>query len=133
MKKNKKRLSYCEKQKLNEAENQKKKIYLSAALLGIIVLGFVLVILYRNNVLKQKTNKNLEAFNKEINHQKELVEVKNKEITDSINYAKRIQQSILTSDNYFKKYTTDFFILFKPKDIVSGDFYWALIMKISLC
>ncbi len=115
-----------EKQKLNEAENQKKKIYLSAALLGIIVLGFVLVILYRNNVLKQKTNSNLEAFNKEINHQKELVEVKNKEITDSINYAKRIQQSILTSDNYFKKHTTDFFILFKPKDIVSGDFYWAL-------
>ena len=115
-----------EKQKVNEAENQKKKIYLSAALLGIIVLGFVLVILYRNNVLKQKTNSNLEAFNKEINHQKELVEVKNKEITDSINYAKRIQQSILTSDNYFKKHTTDFFILFKPKDIVSGDFYWAL-------
>lgn len=116
----------AEKQKLNEAENQKKKIYLSAALLGIIVLGFVLVILYRNNVLKQKTNKDLEAFNKEVNHQKELVDVKNKEITDSINYAKRIQQSILTSDNYFKKYTTDFFILFKPKDIVSGDFYWAL-------
>lgn len=115
-----------EKQKVNEAENQKKKIYLSAALLGIIILGFVLVILYRNNVLKQKTNSNLEAFNKEINHQKELVEVKNKEITDSINYAKRIQQSILTSDNYFKKHTTDFFILFKPKDIVSGDFYWAL-------
>ncbi len=115
-----------EKQKLNEAENQKKKIYLSAALLGIIVLGFVLVILYRNNVLKQKTNSSLEAFNKEVNHQKELVEVKNKEITDSINYAKRIQQSILTSDNYFKKHTTDFFILFKPKDIVSGDFYWAL-------
>jgi serine phosphatase RsbU (regulator of sigma subunit) len=115
-----------EKQKLNDAENQKKKIYLSAALVGLLVLGFVLVILYRNNRLKQKTNQNLEAFNKEINTQKELVELKNKEITDSINYAKRIQQSILTSENYFKKYTRDFFILFKPKDIVSGDFYWAL-------
>jgi serine phosphatase RsbU (regulator of sigma subunit) len=115
-----------EKQKLNETENQKKKIYLYAAVFGILVLAFVLVILYRNNVLKQKTNQNLEAFNKEINHQKELVDVKNKEITDSINYAKRIQQSILTSDLYFKRYTTDFFILFKPKDIVSGDFYWAL-------
>lgn len=115
-----------QKEKLNEAENQKKKIYLSAALIGIIVLGFVLVILYRNNILKQKTNSNLEAFNKEVNQQKELVEVKNKEITDSINYARRIQQSILTSDNYFKKHTTDYFILFKPKDIVSGDFYWAL-------
>ncbi len=115
-----------EKQKLNDAENQKRKGYLYAAFTGIIALGFVLAILYRNNRLKQKTNKNLEAFNKEVNHQKELVEEKNKEITDSINYAKRIQQSILTSDNYFKKHTEDFFILFKPKDIVSGDFYWAL-------
>ncbi len=115
-----------EKQKVNEAENQKEKIYLYAAFAGIVGLAFVLVILYRNNLLKQKTNKNLEAFNKEVNHQKELVEVKNKEITDSINYARRIQQSILTSDTYFKKHTTDFFILFKPKDIVSGDFYWAL-------
>ncbi|MES2513685.1 MAG: SpoIIE family protein phosphatase [Bacteroidota bacterium] len=115
-----------EKQKLNEAESQKKRVYLYMAVFGIVILGFVLAILYRNNVLKQKTNKNLQAFNKEINLQKDLVELKNKEITDSINYAKRIQQSILTSEHYFKKHTTDFFILFKPKDIVSGDFYWAL-------
>lgn len=105
---------------------KRKKIYLTVSLIGIAVLVLVLIVLYRNNVLKQKTNRNIEAFNKEVNHQKELVEVKNKEITDSINYAKRIQQSILTSDAYFKKYTEDFFILFKPKDIVSGDFYWAL-------
>jgi serine phosphatase RsbU (regulator of sigma subunit) len=115
-----------EKQKLNEAENQKKKVYLYSALFGIIVLAFILVFLYRNNISKQKTNSKLESFNKEIHLQKELVEEKNKEITDSINYALRIQQSILTSDNYFKKHTNDFFILFKPKDIVSGDFYWAL-------
>jgi serine phosphatase RsbU (regulator of sigma subunit)/tetratricopeptide (TPR) repeat protein len=115
-----------EKQKLNEAENHKKKLYLSAALFGILILAFVLGLVYRNNRLKEKTNNKLESFNREIQSQKELVEIKNKEITDSINYAKRIQQSILTSDNYFKKHTTDFFILFKPKDIVSGDFYWAL-------
>jgi serine phosphatase RsbU (regulator of sigma subunit) len=115
-----------EKQKLNEAEGQKKRVYLYAAVFGIVVLGFVLAILYRNNVLKQKTNKHLQAFNKEINHQKDLVELKNKEITDSINYAKRIQQSILTSEHYFKQHTREIFILFKPKDIVSGDFYWAL-------
>ena len=115
-----------EKQKLSELEGQKKKVYLYFAFLGIIVLGVFLALLYRNNRAKQKTNSKLEIFNKEINHQKELVEEKNKEITDSINYAQRIQQSILTSDNYFKKYTSDYFILFKPKDIVSGDFYWAL-------
>ncbi len=113
-------------QKQNELENEKKKLYLYSSLAGLFILVLVSVVLYRNNILKQRTNKNLESLNKEIHQQKELVEFKNKEITDSINYAKRIQQSILTSDAYFKKHTKDFFILFKPKDIVSGDFYWAL-------
>jgi serine phosphatase RsbU (regulator of sigma subunit) len=115
-----------QKQKHIDAESQKKKMLLFVAVFGILILICVLVILYRNNILKQKTNTRLSTFNKEINLQKELVEEKNKEITDSINYAKRIQQSVLTSEAYFKKYTNDFFILFKPKDIISGDFYWAL-------
>ena len=115
-----------EKQKLNETENRQKKMYLYLSSFGIVILISGLLFLYRNNVLKQKINLTLAANNTEIKHQKELLESKNKEITDSINYAKRIQQSILTSDNYFKKHTTDYFILFKPKDIVSGDFYWAL-------
>ncbi len=52
---------------------------------------------------------------------------KNKEITDSITYAKRIQTALLTSDEYIKNnIPAEHFILFKPKDIVSGDFYWAL-------
>ncbi|MBW8051619.1 MAG: PAS domain S-box protein [Cytophagales bacterium] len=48
----------------------------------------------------------------------------NKEITDSINYAKRIQSAIIPSVDEIKKYFPDSFVLFKPKDIVSGDFYW---------
>ncbi|HVA97897.1 MAG TPA: GAF domain-containing protein [Bacteroidia bacterium] len=52
------------------------------------------------------------------------IEQKNKDITDSINYAKRIQQAILPSDEQFRSYFPDSFILFKPKDIVAGDFYW---------
>ncbi len=116
----------AEKQKLIETENQKKKIYLYAALFGIVILACVLLILFKNNKLKHKANKDLELFNHEINHQKDLLETKNIEITDSINYAKRIQENILTSEAYFKANTNDFFILFKPKDIVSGDFYWAL-------
>jgi len=47
-----------------------------------------------------------------------------KEITDSINYAKLIQQAILPFDNEFNQHFTNSFILFKPKDVVSGDFYW---------
>jgi len=53
------------------------------------------------------------------------VEEKNKEILDSINYAQRIQHALLASDSMLKKNLPEHFVLFKPKDIVSGDFYWA--------
>jgi len=60
----------------------------------------------------------------EVVKQKEVIEMKNKDITDSINYAKRIQEAILPTRERFKSILPDSFILFKPKDIVSGDFYW---------
>ena len=116
----------AEKQKLSAAESEKGRLYLYFAGAGIVGLGILLLLLFRNNRAKHKANRELESFNSRISEQKDLVEEKNREITDSINYAKRIQQSILTSDPYFRKHTRDFFILFRPKDIVSGDFYWAL-------
>jgi ligand-binding sensor domain-containing protein/serine phosphatase RsbU (regulator of sigma subunit) len=59
--------------------------------------------------------------------QKQLVQEKAKEIMDSIHYAKRIQTALLTSHEYMAENIPDeHFVLFKPKDIVSGDFYWAL-------
>jgi len=60
----------------------------------------------------------------EVVRQKEEIEIKNKHITDSIRYAKRIQNAILPPDSYVKKLLPNSFILYKPKDIVSGDFYW---------
>ncbi len=60
----------------------------------------------------------------EVVRQKEEIEIKNKHITDSIRYAKRIQNAILPPDNYVKQMLPKSFILYKPKDIVSGDFYW---------
>jgi phosphoserine phosphatase RsbU/P len=59
-----------------------------------------------------------------ITKQKEELFDKNKEITDSINYAKRIQRAFIPKENEFSKAFKDSFVLFKPKDIVSGDFYW---------
>lgn len=56
--------------------------------------------------------------------QKEIIEEKQKEIIDSITYAKRIQEAILPPENYRKLYLPDSFVLYKPKDIVAGDFYW---------
>lgn len=62
----------------------------------------------------------------EIVHQKEIVEEKQKEIVDSINYAKRIQRAILAGDKLFDtSFKNNYFIYYQPKDIVSGDFYWA--------
>ena len=57
-------------------------------------------------------------------HQKELIETKNKEILDSITYAKRIQEAILPSEKLVKSFLPESFILYMPKDIVAGDFYW---------
>ena len=60
----------------------------------------------------------------EVVRQKEEIEVKNKHITDSIKYAQRIQNAILPPDDYIERLLPDSFVLYKPKDIVSGDFYW---------
>ncbi len=57
--------------------------------------------------------------------QKLQIEARNKEITDSINYAQRIQFALLANRELMKKHLPEHFILFLPKDIVSGDFYWA--------
>src|SRR4051812_31853801 len=61
---------------------------------------------------------------KDIRDKNKIIEEKNKDITDSINYAQRIQQAILSDKSEIKKQLPDSFVLFKPKDIVSGDFYW---------
>ncbi len=61
---------------------------------------------------------------RKIAEQKEELELKNKDILDSIRYARRIQHSILPSDKLFAENFSDYFILFRAKDMVSGDFYW---------
>lgn len=61
---------------------------------------------------------------KEINEQRQEIDEKNKDISDSIEYSKRIQQSIFIEKEKLKEYAPESFIFFKPRDIVSGDFYW---------
>jgi len=90
------------------------KIYLIAFCLMVAIFA---VFLYRNILQKKKANAALSEAYKQI-------EVKNKDITDSINYSKRIQEAMLPSAKLKYKLFKDIFILYKPKDIVSGDFYW---------
>ncbi len=60
-----------------------------------------------------------------IAHQKEMLILRNKKVTDSINYARRIQRAMLPSPEYLRKIVPNSFVLNKPRDIVSGDFYWV--------
>ncbi len=92
--------------------------YILAAILSTaLIFGFIS---YRTNSIK-KENKILE--NKVSERTKELAE-KNRDITSSIEYAKRIQEAILPSKDLIFSKLKNAFILYKPKDIVSGDFYW---------
>ncbi|MBI3135987.1 MAG: SpoIIE family protein phosphatase [Bacteroidetes bacterium] len=61
----------------------------------------------------------------EAEYQRHLVEEKHKEITDSINYAERIQRSFLATKDLLDENLKAYFVFFQPKDVVSGDFYWA--------
>lgn len=71
-------------------------------------------------------------FEKEKENSYKLLEEKNREIIDSINYAKRIQTAILPPNKLVKEYFQESFILYKPKDIVSGDFYWIEVIDNSV-
>jgi len=99
-------------------EHRQKLILWGVSGILVLVLAFA-VFAYRSSLQKQKANN-------EISAQKHIIEEKQKEILDSIQYAQRIQTAMLTADSYLSKYLNDFFILYQPKDIVSGDFYWAL-------
>jgi len=66
----------------------------------------------------------IESQRDEIEAQRDLLFAQKKEITDSIGYAQRIQAAILPHKTYLDKVIPDYFVLFKPRDIVSGDFYW---------
>ncbi len=99
--------------------------YLSCSI--YIILMVILYIKYREKKLKQEKEK-LEIIvadrTCEVLAQKKEIENKNNQITASIKYAQRIQEALLPTEEVLKKYVRDYFIFYKPRDIVSGDFYW---------
>jgi serine phosphatase RsbU (regulator of sigma subunit) len=99
------------------AEAEKQQAQRNAFILGFLMLLALVVFVYRGYREKKKDNLIIES-------QKMLVEEKNKDITDSINYAKRIQEAILPTQELKNKLFPSSFVLFEPRDIVSGDFFW---------
>ncbi|MFZ4784755.1 MAG: two-component regulator propeller domain-containing protein [Flavobacteriales bacterium] len=99
------------------------------ALLAIVIFLTIRLIIYRRERLLRRNQERLkhalDLRTREVVEQKELLEIKNKDITDSILYAKNIQTAMLPPKGFLKTFFSDAFVYFKPRDIVSGDFYWA--------
>jgi len=106
---------------IKEKENRWTLYFLAAGMFFMLVIAFVLM---RLNRTKRQANISLTAQNIKVEEQKKIIEIKNKEITDSIVYAQTIQNAILPTVKDFTKVFPKSFICYKPKDIVSGDFYW---------
>lgn len=93
-------------------------------------LGYLLVLfLFVRGAITVSTRglrKIIKAATAEIQAQKDELEEKNKNIMDSIRYAKRIQEAVIPSESQMSRAFPDHFVLFRPRDIVSGDFYWMM-------
>jgi tetratricopeptide (TPR) repeat protein len=100
-----------------QQERNKQVIIRNSFIGGFVLMLALAFFIFRGYRQKQKANII-------ISQQKEAVEKSQKKVMDSIKYAKKIQYSLLPSDEEIKKYVSDFFVCFLPKDIVSGDFYW---------
>lgn len=106
-----------------KTKTQQKFTYL--ALIGCAILLILAVFIFKGYKDKKKANQIIVLQKSEVEYQKEIIEVKQKEILDSIHYANRIQNTLLAHHDFLDAHFPNNFVLFKPKDIVSGDFYWA--------
>ncbi|MFN7913391.1 MAG: SpoIIE family protein phosphatase [Bacteroidota bacterium] len=116
-----------------------KPFYLTWWFICIIIITIILLVYFliktreKDLILKQQKLENIiyertseiTVKAKEIEHQKFQLEEKQKEIIDSIRYAKRIQQALLATKSVLDRNLNNYFVYYNPKDIVSGDFYWA--------
>ena len=118
-------IAFEEQNKVNEllVEQKEKELkskqnqQITLGVVALLILIFAFIMFNRFKVTKKQNNI--------IEKQKDLVEVKNQEISDSINYAKRIQEAILPSRSRLADTLQKGFVIFEPKDVVSGDFYWT--------
>ncbi len=124
--------------KKNEKDIQFQRVILYIIFVGFILILFIALLIYKQFVEKKAVNLKLEFQNKEISNKKEELEnqkniaiqqrdqiiEQKKHITDSILYAQKIQNAILPNSKCITNYFFNNFVIFKPKDIVSGDFYW---------
>lgn len=110
---------------INRADRERERQQRNFLLAGLALISIFLIIAILSYIAKQKANAILEKQKMEIELQKTLVDEKNREISDSINYAHRIQTSCLPEKKELQSYFPQYALFFRPKDVVSGDFFWA--------
>ena len=121
-----------------DAESRKQKLIIIFSVIALIILSALLIFAIWQYRLKIKSGKQLQYLNSDLNlknyqleenslvieTQHNTIHQKNKEITDSIRYAQKIQTAMMPLKHEFAAYFKESFVLFEPKDIISGDFFW---------
>jgi serine phosphatase RsbU (regulator of sigma subunit) len=107
-----------------EEERKRQRLLLWFIAAVATAVASIAILIFRSLRLARKQQKIIEMARDEISEQKKLVEEKNKDITDSITYAQRIQRAILANEEDILRSLPNSFLLYKPKDIVAGDFYF---------
>ncbi len=131
---------------LEHAENERQQLISIGIASGLFLIVLFAIFIYRRlqitkqqKVVIEEQSQNLAEANEELNQtneevlaqrdeierQKQIVEHAHGEVQASINYAERIQNALLSTEEHWQNLSTEHFILFKPRDVVSGDFYWA--------
>lgn len=133
------------KEVISQEEKKRREIVILIIAIAFIVLSFFAVFIFKSLITTKKQKNIIQTQKEEVEKQKEiaesrrliaeeqreiisvqkhLVEDKQKEILDSINYAQRLQQAILPPKSLLENSFDEYFLMYKPKDIVAGDFYW---------
>ncbi|MFN3916239.1 MAG: tetratricopeptide repeat protein [Flavobacteriales bacterium] len=113
-----------EEKKVIQAKFEKERVQRYTLYGGLSLLILFGVFMYNRFRVTRKQKNIIEDQKQEVENQKNLIEEKNKEVIDSISYAKRIQEAYMPRVGVFDKLYKNGFVMYKPKDIVSGDFYW---------
>jgi serine phosphatase RsbU (regulator of sigma subunit) len=107
-----------------EAQLRAQQTIIYSGALGISLLFILSLVVYKGYRDKRKANTLLSKQNIEIQEQKDQIQRQNENIGKSINYAQGIQKALLPSQRHLEEYLPESFIFFKPRDVVSGDYYW---------
>ena len=126
------RLSHEAEIRVFEAERSKMQVINISLACGLIVVLLAVFLVYQMLQTKRRANADLARKNTELAEQKEEIETQRDtikkqrdEIQESINYARRIQRSLLTPEETISSIFPDHFLLYKPRNVVSGDYYWV--------